>query len=249
LFGARILGLYEFAYRIPHLFQQKFVNQIKNVVFPSLSRLQDSDDDLISAYVNVVRFIAMAAFPALVGLFVLAFPTVDILWGNQWHPIVEPLRVLCLPAMISCLVVPVQSLFLCKQRPDLPFKLSLIRLVVTFSAVMVLGQLFGLIGVAFGMVVSSFASLLNIYVAFRLMNKPLRRLVKALLPSSSGALCMGVLVYFSYTSFSLYVPMYISFLFSIVVGAGSYSLIYFIFFDSEIKRVMGVMRLMMNAKT
>jgi O-antigen/teichoic acid export membrane protein len=248
MFGARVLGLYEFAYRIPHMLEQKFIRKIKNVIFPSFSRLQDSDEDLINGYINVVRLIAMAVFPALIGLFVLAFPTVDILWGEKWHPIIMPLRVLCLPAMISCLVIPVQAVFLCKQRPDLPFKLSLFRVAATFLSVLVLGTYFGLIGVAFGMMISSLAGFLNIYLAFKLTKKRLVRLYWALFPTLLGSSCMGVMVYLFYSTLITYTPMYASYLFSILLGVAVYIIIYLIFFTKEIQRIKTLMQYMMRAK-
>jgi len=188
LLGKGVLGLYEFAYRIPHLVYERLARRVGGVVFPALSKVQSSDERLVAGYVKVVRHIAFLVFPMLAGLAAVAPSAVLVLWGEKWLPIVLPLQMLCVGAAIRSVVTSIGSVFLCKNRPDLPLKLSLVKLVWTAAAVGGLGYAFGLNGVAAGMVVSLLPSWLSIWLAFRLAGQRQRALWHGLLPPLIGSL-------------------------------------------------------------
>jgi len=168
LLGSASLGLYEFAYRIPHLMQERVARPVAAVVFPALSQVQDSNEHIIAGYCKSAKYIALGVFPALGGLAVLAEPTVLVLWGEKWLPIVVPLQILCACAAIRCIMAPIGSVFNCKHRPDIPFKFSLVRLIFTFISVGILGHYYGLIGVACGMLLSTAPSYIILLIAFKL---------------------------------------------------------------------------------
>ena len=180
LLGTASLGFYEFAYRIPHLIQVRFARPVGGVVFPALSKVQDSNERLIAGYVKAVKYIALSAFPVLGGLAVLADLIVTVLWGGKWMPIVVPLRILCLCAAIRCSMQPLGSIFLCKDRPDIPFKFGLVRLVFTFFVVGVLGYLYGLNGVAGGMLASTLPAIYIFHLAFKMTESSPLKLLSAL---------------------------------------------------------------------
>jgi len=168
LLGATSLGFYEFAYRIPHMMLNKFARPVGGVLFPTLSKVQDSNERLIVGYVKAVKYIALGVFPVLGGLAALSDLTVTILWGEKWLPIVIPMQILCFCAAMRCVMTPIGSIFLCKNRPDIPFKFSMVALVFTFSVVCILGYLYGLNGVAAGMLTSTLPSLYLIHLAFKM---------------------------------------------------------------------------------
>ena len=180
LLGTASMGLYEFAYKIPHLIRDKFARPVGSVVFPALSKVQDSNERLIAGYVKAVKYIALGAFPALAGLAVLAEPLVRVLWGEKWLPVIAPMRILCLCAAIRCVMQPLGSIFLCKDRPDIPFKFGLVRLVFTFLVVAGLGYLYGLNGIAGGMLASTLPSLYILTFAFKMAQSSVFKLLSAL---------------------------------------------------------------------
>lgn len=191
LLGTASLGFYEFAYRIPHLIQDRFARPVGSVAFPALSKVQDNDERLIAGYVKAVRYIAFGAFPTLGGLAVLADHTVTVLWGEKWLSVVTPLKILCLCAAIRCIMQPLVSIFLCKNRPDIPFKFGLIQLVFTFSAVGILGYLYGLNGVAAGMLTSTLPSLYIILLAFKMTeSSPVKLFFALWVPAAASGASM-----------------------------------------------------------
>jgi PST family polysaccharide transporter len=180
--GPRMLGLYEFAYRIPHLFQQQVAEPLRGIVFPVLSKVQERDDLLISGYVKTVRYVALAVFPALAGLSVVADLAVGLLWGQQWVDIVIPLRILCAAAAVRVVTDALRVIFNCKGRPDVPFKFGLVTLAITFTFVYFLGKHYGIKGVATAMLLSALPSLVLTWFAFRLLSSKFMVFVRGVAP-------------------------------------------------------------------
>ncbi|MBE3038276.1 MAG: lipopolysaccharide biosynthesis protein, partial [Chloroflexi bacterium] len=193
LLGAGALGLYEYAYRIPNMLFNRVANPVGAVLFPALSRVQDSDERLAAGYVKATRYIAIIALPMLGGLAVVAQPAVAVIWGEKWLPVVLPLQLLCLGAAMRCILMNSGLIFLCKNRPDLPFKFGLLQLGVTLVAVGGLGFAFGLNGIALGMVVSTSSGLYPAVFALRMVRSSLARLLSALWPSIAGTIGCTVL--------------------------------------------------------
>lgn len=190
MFGTAVLGLYEFAYRIPHLALNRLSGPINAVMFPTMAQVNDDDHRLARGYVKVVHYISLIAFPVLGGLAAVARPTVATLWGEKWLPIVPALQILCVSAALRCIVSPVGTIFLCKNRPDIPFKLSIAVFAWTAVAVAALGMSFGhlwgtqaaLNGVALGMVLSVLPTYFTLWLAFRMVRQPMSMLGRALWP-------------------------------------------------------------------
>lgn len=169
LLGTATLGFYEFAYRIPHLIYDRLAGPVGSVVFPTLSKVQTSDERLAAGYVKAVKYIALIVFPMLGGLAVVARPAVAVLWGHKWLPIVIPLQILCVSAAMRCVFAPIGAVFMCKDRPDILFKFGLVRLTFTFAVVGCLGYALGLVGIALGMVLSTLPAFYLLHIALRLM--------------------------------------------------------------------------------
>ncbi len=191
LLGTASMGLYEFAYKIPHLVLDRVARPVGGVVFPVLSKVQDDDEQLIAGFIKAVKYVTLLVYPMLGGLAVLAGHIVPILWGQKWMPIVLPLKILCLRAAVHCSVQPIGSIFLCKDRPDIPFKFSVVILCFTLAIVSIGGYYFGLIGVAGGMFVSTLPYGYILYLAFKLTHSSIWRFPKALFPTVfSTSICM-----------------------------------------------------------
>lgn len=189
MLGPATLGLYEFAYRLPHLAQTHVGKTVGSVLFPTLSQVQSDPKQVMAGYVKTAQYISLVTFPALFGLAALAHPTVLILWGERWLPIVVPMQILCFAAVSRSVGSPIGVVYLCIGRPDIPTKFTWMRLVVTVPAVAVFGYMYGLLGVAIGMAVSVVPVVVIICIAARLTDTSPRRVLMALAPAfvASGA--------------------------------------------------------------
>lgn len=182
LLGSSALGLYEFAYRIPHLVQDRIAFPVTNVVFPAFSKLQSKNDHLFRGYLKAITFVGLIGFPALGGLAAVAGVAVPLLWGNQWTSVINPLRVLCICAAIRCIDQPAWAIFNCKNRPDLPFKMGVARFLVAVVSVVVFGYYLGVIGVAVGMLISTAPSAYSIHLIIKITDARWRMFFKELAP-------------------------------------------------------------------
>ena len=223
ILGASSLGLYEFAYRIPHLVLDRIARPVGAVVFPALSKLQGDDERLIAAYVKAVTLTSLVAFPALVGLAAVADVAVHVLWGNRWVTIVTPLRILAISAAFRTVVQPVGAIFYCKDRPDLPFKFTVLMTGFTFIVVAILGAMYGVVGVACGMTLSLAPSYYVLRSAFGLAGTGLSRLATALSPVVVSSAIMGIAVYSTVASLlSIGLPEVLVLVIAVALGAVVY---------------------------
>lgn len=193
IFGARALGLYEFAYKIPHLIQVQIVQPCGSVLFPALSKIKNDDQRLINGYLKGIKLLALIGFPALAGLAVISDVLVKVLWGEQWIPIIVPLQILCVCCALRIIPAPSGALLYCKNRPDIPFKISIVTMVWTVLAVLGLGKLYGINGIALGMLLSVLPSYSSVYYSFKFTNASYLQIIKSLFPVVvSTFVCSGV---------------------------------------------------------
>jgi len=237
--GSYKLGLYEFAYRIPHLVVERISRPVGEVVFPALSAVQEDNEKIYNGYVKAVKFVILITFPMLFGLAAVADIVVPVLWGNQWLPIIKPLQILCVCAALRCLFQPAGSIFYCKNRPDLQSKIGIVTLIFTAISVAILGHFYGLIGVAIGMLLSCLPSFVVLWYVFHtLLQVNLFRFIKELWPVILASLLCAAGAYFCKKLFIiLSLDIKIVLLGSIFSGILSYLLCIFVLFRSLVKEI------------
>jgi len=187
LLGQGSLGIYQVAFAIPHMVIDRLAVPVGNVVFPTLAKVQESDEALIGGYMKVTRYLAFLVFPMMGGMAAVAEPAILVLGGEKWLGVVGPLQILCIRVAAACICTCIGYVFLCRNRPDLIFKYGLVTAGFTIVVVVVLGYLFGLYGVAWGMVISLAPNALIIRKAFRMTHTPVRKLVATLVPPAVTA--------------------------------------------------------------
>jgi len=247
--GAATLGLYEFAYRVPHLIVTKLIAPASGVIFPSFSVLQDDNNALVDGLIRSSKYIAIISFPILGGLAVVSEMFVPIVWGEKWLPIVTPLRILCFAAAVKCLNFPINSIFLCKNRPDIPFKLSIIIFFVSLFSVSGLSYLFGLNGTASGMVISSLVIFVGYYFAIQLTYNFLWQLFKNISISIistvvSMSIAYGALYFMSMNEVAIFVNLIIT----VFIGVIGYIGALYLFFNGTFYELIQLGRTLLLKK-
>ncbi len=94
--GATALGFYVVAYRLFELMINVTTSIIGGVAFPVFSRIQDDRRRVRSAYYKSIGLTSVLAFPAFLGLFVVAPEMTRLVFGSQWQASVPVMRVLAL---------------------------------------------------------------------------------------------------------------------------------------------------------
>lgn len=96
LLGARALGLYQMAAKVPEMTVILAVWVVSKVLFPAFSRAHAAGEEVGALYVGALRWIGLLAVPASLGLALVAETLVVTLFGEPWREAVPILRALAL---------------------------------------------------------------------------------------------------------------------------------------------------------
>jgi len=199
--GSTALGLYGMAYRIVTLPLQKISLSVMSAVYPAFCRIQDEPDRVARGYLSAIKHLSIMVAPMLIGLMALAPELVTGIFGDHWRPAVLPLQILVAAGLAKAIGAPANSVFKACGRPDMALKVTLAALALTLAGVAA-GISFGISGVAVGISLSSVSAFMVAqYALCRLLNFPMRRVVRALLPAAwLSAVMLILLLAYRYTA-------------------------------------------------
>lgn len=194
LMGPSALGVYALAYKLVTMPMFKVSHVALRVAFPAFSRQQHDDEALRRQYLKLVSTLALIAFPLLAGLAVLAPEVIRLVFGPAWEAAVVPTQLLCVVGALKALVCSVGTLYCCKGRADLEFKLNVFE-AVKLPVLLVLGVPWGLPGVAAGYIASYLigAPLLQ-HLANRQIGLGWRAYLAALRPAVLATVALAVVL-------------------------------------------------------
>lgn len=127
--GAEVLGIYSVALQIAMAFSQFVSSAYYRVVFPFLSRLQDSpsfNETLLKSSV----YLSIAALPLMVGTAVVAPDIVLVFLGENWQDAVPALQVLSIVAATLTLSGLLPQAMNAVGRADISIWINLASLIV-----------------------------------------------------------------------------------------------------------------------
>ena len=97
--GTTALGFYLVAYRLLEIMIMVTTSIIGAVSFPLFSRIQADRSRVQTAYYTSIGLTSAVAFPAFVGLIVVAPEVVRLVFGGQWDSSVPTMRVLAVAGL------------------------------------------------------------------------------------------------------------------------------------------------------
>ncbi len=146
--GATELGFYNRAYAIMLQPLSQVTLVLARVLFPVLSRVQDSDEKLKRIYLRAVAAVALVTFPITLGLASVAKPFVlGFMGGQKWAPMIPILQAFCVAGMINAVDKTPMQLFLARNKVGSLLTWRLTTSVVTLGA-FAIGSRWGVMGVA-----------------------------------------------------------------------------------------------------
>lgn len=149
--GAEALGLYSRAYHLMTVPATLFGQAVNKVLFPSMAKLQDKPQRLGTAYRRGVALTALSVLPASATMFVLAPEIIQLLLGPKWSGAVVPFQVLALGMIFRVGYKVSGTLARAKGAVHhLAWRQGVYATLVLGGSL--IGQSFGLTGVAFGVV-------------------------------------------------------------------------------------------------
>ena len=162
--SASALGIYSIAYKIMLYPLQNISRVLMRVLFPAFSTLQNDDERFRAIYKHAIFYIALIAFPIMIGLMSTAEVLVDILFGDKWEGLALLLIILAPSGMIRSIYTTTGSIYQAKGNTDLQLKIGLVFTIVTISGFIV-GLSYGVSGVATSYVITN---IIMIYPVFRI---------------------------------------------------------------------------------
>jgi PST family polysaccharide transporter len=193
ILGAKELGYYSIATKIPGLFILNIAIVAGQVLFPAFAKLEA--DSLRRGIITSFRYVATVVFPLTAFLIVLAEPVTIGVFGPKWYGAVEAARVLCLWAAMSPISMVCGNAFMSRGRAKLLFLLAIPQAVA-----LVIGSLLaaphGIVAVSWVQAgIAIVAQIVTLVIARRMFELSLRSLLGAFAPpllASAGL--AGVLV-------------------------------------------------------
>jgi O-antigen/teichoic acid export membrane protein len=155
-FTASTLGFYQLAYRFSNAPASEVTQVISRVAFPAFSKVQDDVDRLRNGYFRAVQLSSIVAFPMAAGIAAVAPQFVHAALGTQWAPMVPLMQVLAVWGAIRAFGANVGAVFKAIGRPDFDVRLQVIKTATIALTIYPAAEYFGVLGVAFVIVGSSF---------------------------------------------------------------------------------------------
>jgi O-antigen/teichoic acid export membrane protein len=244
MLGAQSLGLYNVAFMIAILPVEKVSEIIYNISFSVFSQLQDNRARLASYFQKANKYIALAGFPAIAGIFLIADSFVIIVLGEKWAPIMFPLKILCVVGILRAIAMTMIPFLHGIGRADSVFKFSILNGIVMPLA-FVVGTHFGITGVAVAWImVYPFLVGYLVLMCIKELGLSLHEYVRNLAPAVGGTIFMAIFVTVSQKTLfngNLYVHLIGSMLSGIILFIG---FVYFVNRESlnEIKNAVLILK-------
>lgn len=221
LLGETGLGIYIIAWRFARI-PELLTKPLPNALFPAYSKFQNDPLSLKAKYTDMLRVISLFSIPLVAGIIVLAKPFIAIFLGDKWLPAALPMQILTLAFGINIISSTSLSLFNAMGKTSFVFKINCVRLLALSICIYPLITCYGVTGASLCYLVLSLAGLVVWkFGIYKLIKFTLRDLNCLVYPAINtllvvivllyldfmisidqvsiflGAICLGVMVYFS----------------------------------------------------
>ena len=170
------VGYYQRGQQIPQAAMTAVDGSMNEVLYPSLSLLQNEPDRLKSALRRSMKTSMYIVLPMLMGLMVTAKPLTLILLTDKWLPSVPFMQLTCLITIFWPLSARTHALNAI-GRSDVTFKLSIVAKIITLIMIGVCVS-FGIYAIMWGTLLASFVSFwITSYYVEKYLDYSLKELV------------------------------------------------------------------------
>ena len=222
--GLSPLGFYNLAYRLLLFPISNISRVIGQVMFPSLSVIQNDKSKVCHAYMKATRYIATVTFPLMIGILIVAPQFIRVIFGPQWERSIFLVQILALVSLIQSIGTLNGIIYQSQGRTDIQFRAgSVFAIIVSFS--FIIGLRWSVEGVT---VAYAIASLLLIYpslaIPFRLIDLKVSHFIKQFNTVFLATAGMGILVFLLrlFMENALKESNFIILITTVIVGAISY---------------------------
>lgn len=132
--GARVLGFYTIAQRLPELIIDNITWSLSSVAFPALAKRRDrGDGSLTTTTLVLIRYTALFGMATGTALAILAPPLIVVLFSEKWAEAGAIMQPLALMYGLVCIVHPLGDTFKALGRQRLMVAVNLIVIPVSIT--------------------------------------------------------------------------------------------------------------------
>lgn len=160
--GSTELGLYSRAYSLMLLPLRNISSVITKVMFPAFSKKQNDVVIIKQYYLQIIKYIALFTFPAMIGLSLVSKEFVLLLFGTNWAGMIPVLAILSLVGAVQSIFSLNGLIYNSLGKSHIAFRVSLIVnfvLIIAFS----IGVNYGIRGIAWSYLIASVLLFFPIY--------------------------------------------------------------------------------------
>ncbi len=188
------LALYDNGKKYPNLIVVNINSSIQSVLFPVMSKQQDSRENIKSIMKKSIRMSTFCIAPLMIGLFACGYRFVDVLLTNKWIDSVPYLRMMC----IMCMFYPIHTVNIqalnAIGESGLTLRLEIVKKIINIS-VLIVTMFFGVFWIAIGaMAVSLLSTYINAAYGKRMFKYSFLEQIKDIVPFLLLSIIMAIVV-------------------------------------------------------
>lgn len=156
-YSATDLAFYDKGNLFPDVLTSSIESAMNAVILPSLSTEQDNPENLKRMLKRSIRLSMYILSPVNFGLIACGRPLVSLVLTEKWLPCLPFLYIFCVRNNFTAINVLNQNVYTATGRSGLYLKIDTIKKVINVSLLIICMWLGGIIGIAFSMLLSTFA--------------------------------------------------------------------------------------------
>jgi len=190
--GKAALGYYGLAWNLANVPLEKLTTLVTTVL-PSYLATVQKDPAALRRYVRTLtEALALATFPATIGLALVARDLIPLVMGQKWYPVVAPLEILAMYTTFRSIVALLPKVLTAVGNARFVMWNDL-RGLLSLPIAFVIGSHWGLTGIAWAWVIAYPTVALPLYwKTFRTIEMNIGEYLAALRPAGDGVVAMAV---------------------------------------------------------
>ena len=192
--GQTALGFYGLAWNLAYVPLEKVTSLVTSVIPTYLAAVQKEPESLRRYVRTLSEALALATFPATIGLGIVAREAVPVALGAKWIAVIAPLQVLSFYAAFRSIVAIIPKVLTAVGNARFVMWNDL-RALVILPIAFYIGSHWGTAGIAWGWVAAYPLVAVPLYwKAFKMIKMPVATYLQALRPAIDGTLMMVLAV-------------------------------------------------------
>lgn len=241
--GKEALGAYNVGWTQANLPVDRVTSLVSEVT-PSVLAAARHDASMLRRYLRILtEGIALYAFPATLGLAVVADDFVLLVFGQRWAEAINPLRILAVAAAMQSLTPYLSQILITAEQPKRNMQFNVVAVIV-LPILFFAGSHWGITGVAAAWLVGypALSASLLLPHALRAVNMPVRDYFQSLRPAALAGAGMVAAVLTVRVMLPDNVPLAARLAIEIATGAGVYGVAVFSSYGRRLAAVLSLLR-------